>query len=147
MRWQRKCIWRLSKMSANPLDLFTTYAGAPNAPACVYATERRKRARIRVHWPVLLFRTAVPETIASVTIDLSSSGFYCCTDRALEPGEVLRCTIKIPSHDPSGKCLERNLDCRVHVVRVDRTDSGFGVACHIDDYHIAESILKNSRLE
>ena len=130
-------------MSANPLELVMAYAGSSSALPAAYASERRKRTRVRVHWPVLLFRAAVPEAVDSVTTDLSSSGFHCSTGVPFEPGESLRCTIKIPSHDPNGKHLERNLECCVRVVRVERRASGaeYGVACHIDEYRIADLLF------
>jgi hypothetical protein len=129
-------------MSANPLDFFTAYAGVPSAreAAGSLPSERRKRTRIRLHWPVLIFRNQVPEAITSTTQNLSSGGFYCLTGVPLVHGEILICTLRIPFHDPNGKHLDRNLECKVRVVRVDRlgTENSFGVACHIEDYHFAD---------
>ena len=126
-------------MSSNPLELFTGYTHGANHPHAT-ASERRKRTRIRVHWPVLLFRAQVGEAITSTTLDLSSSGFYCVTAVPLTPGDALACTLKVPFHDPNGKHLDRILECTVRVVRVEpkHTDSSFGVACHIEDYHFAD---------
>jgi hypothetical protein len=131
-------------MSANPLELFSTYAGlekaaAGHAPAL---SERRHRARTRLHWPLLLFRNQGKEAIESVTHDLSSEGFYCMVPVAFRVGETLICNMKVPTHDPNGKLLERNLECRVRVVRVKaESDGQFGAACHIEDYHFAQGIL------
>ena len=134
-------------MSANPLEVFIAYPGAPNAPqvATAYPSERRKRTRTRVHWQVLLFRSNAAEAITSTTLNLSSGGFYCITAVPFVPGEALTCELKVPSHDPNGKHLERNLECRVKVVRVqpEAADNGrFGVACRIEDYHFAELIQR-----
>lgn len=131
-----------TQMSANPLDLFIAHAGAAARPqaASVSPSDRRKRARIRVHWPVLLFRAETAGVIRSTTQDLSSSGFYFLSNVALMPGDALACTLKVPFHDPNGKHLDRNLECRARVVRVEPqpTDSCFGIACHIEDYHLAD---------
>jgi hypothetical protein len=105
-----------------------------------FVHERRQRVRTRLHWPVLLFR-AIPgsDAIESVTRDLSSSGFFCLIRVPLGEGEKLVCSIKIPTHDPHGKHLERTLECRVQVLRVVLQEAGdcFGVACRIEDYHLS----------
>jgi hypothetical protein len=132
-------------MSANPLEIFTAYAGTAYAPEAQtpFPSERRQRSRIRVHWPVLLFRQG-GEAVMSTTQDLSSSGFFCVTAVAFVVGEVLTCALKVPSHDPNGKHLERNLECRVRVVRVQAEGSDrFGLGCRIEDYHLAHRIQPN----
>jgi hypothetical protein len=104
------------------------------------ALERRKRVRTRLHWPLLLFRDRPgSDAIESVTRDLSSSGFFCVTRVQLIEGEKLVCSIKIPTHDPHGKHLERMLECRVQVLRVVAQESGdaFGIACLIEDYQLS----------
>jgi len=132
-------------MSANPSELFTAVVpvttGQHSRPL---ALERRKRPRIQVHWPVLLFRKDVQEAVESTTQDLSSSGFFCETTVPFAPGEELICALKVPFHDPKGKHLDRNLECTVRVVRMEAKtqDSTFGVACRIEDYHIADLIAR-----
>ena len=131
-------------MSANPLELFSAY-GAVSHPAELErsgSTERRKRARTRLHWPVLLFRNQTADAIESQTRDLSSDGFYCVANSSFTPGELLICTLKVPTHDPNGKHLERNLECKVRVMRVEPQEAGgsFGVACRIEDYCFARLI-------
>ena len=130
-------------MSGDSLELVAAWSGlnshriGVNAGAVI---ERRKRVRTRLHWPVLMFRDRPDsDAIESVTRDLSSSGFYCLTRVPLNEGEQLICSIKIPTHDPHGKHLERTLECRVHVMRVVPQESGdsFGVACRIEDYHLS----------
>jgi len=103
-------------------------------------TERRKRVRTRLHWPVLMFRERQgAEHVETVTRDLSSNGFYCLTRIQLVEGEQLVCSIKLPTHDPHGKILQQTLECRVRVLRVVPQESGdsFGVACRIEDYHLS----------
>jgi hypothetical protein len=142
-RWKRTCkrAVALIYMSANPLELFSAY-GAVSHPAELERSgspERRKRARTRLHWPVLLFRNQIADAIESQTRDLSSDGFYCVANSSFTLGELLICTLKVPTHDPNGKHLERNLECKVRVMRVEpqETDGAFGVACRIEDYCFA----------
>jgi hypothetical protein len=135
-------------MSANPIELFTAYTGL-NKLSEVERTgrpERRNRARIQVHWPVLFFRTDPPEAVESVTQNLSSRGFYCFSKVPLTVGEILACTIRVPAHDPAGKELDRQLDCKVRVTRVeaDAAEGLFGIACRLEDYHVARTADSNA---
>ena len=130
-------------MPANPLELFSALnclsKAAAQAPPQFF--ERRRKARTRLHWPVILFRQQDGDIIESATRDLSSSGFYCLAHAPFRTGELLSCSMKIPTHDPNGKLLERNLECKVRVVRVDaEAEGGFGIACAIEDYHFARTI-------
>jgi hypothetical protein len=85
-----------------------------------------------------LFRNEAANAVESLTRDMSSGGFYCVTGIAFTPGERLICTLKIPTHDPNGKHLERRLECEVRVMRVEPqgAEGTFGLACQIEDYHI-----------
>jgi hypothetical protein len=125
-------------MSGDSLELVAAWSGlAGNSGAVV---ERRKRVRTRLHWPVLLFRDKPgADAIESVTRDLSSSGFFCLAGVPLVEGEKLVCSIKIPTHDPHGKHLERTLECTVQVLRVlpQESSDSYGVACRIEDYHLS----------
>jgi hypothetical protein len=101
------------------------------------AVDRRKRARTRLHWPVLMFRHRHgADAVESTTRDLSSGGFYCLTEVPLTEGEDLVCSIKVPTHDPQGKHLECALECKVRVVRVVPGAAGdlFGIGCRIETY-------------
>jgi len=129
-------------MSANPTKLFTAYAGRAKVSEVERAkTERRSRARIGVHWPVRLFRTNPPETLETITQNLSSCGFYCHAEIPLAVGEVMSCTIRIPAHDPSGKEIDRLLDCTVRITRVEAAggEGIFGIACQLEDYHVVRT--------
>jgi hypothetical protein len=129
-------------MSANPMELFTAYVGLNKLTDVERAgrPERRSRVRIQVHWPVLFFRSQPAEAVESLTQNLSSRGFYCFSKTPLTLGEVLACTIRVPAHDPSGKEMDRQLDCKVRVMRVEPTTDGlYGIACRIEDYHVARS--------
>ncbi len=124
-------------MSANPTELFSGYEvlAKPLNGNSTLRVERRKRARTRVHWPVLFFRQHTTDAVESVTQNLSSSGFYCLLTVALLPGEYLACVLTIPSHDPIDGHQTRTLECKVRVVRAEPVPEGlFGVACRIEDY-------------
>jgi hypothetical protein len=131
-------------MTANPSELFTAYIGV-NKPAEseISAThpERRRRARTKLHWPVLFFRDHSAEAVESLTQDLSSGGFYCLSKTPFTSGERILCTLKIPTYDPVGKQCERTLECEVRVMRVEAAagEDFYGIACRIDDYRFAHT--------
>src|ERR1700674_4018189 len=101
-------------MSAKPQEIFPDYFGFDKPAAeSAFRSERRKRTRTRVHWPVLFFRSQASEAVESVTQDLSSSGFYCLSRTSFAPGETLICTLKVPVHDPLAKERRLGLECKV----------------------------------
>ena len=127
-------------MSGDFLELVATWDGIANGMngKSGAEVERRQRVRVRLRWPVLLFRDRTgSEAIETVTRDVSSGGFYCLTKVQLMEGEQLVCSIKIPTHDPQGKQLEHTLECMVTVVRVDEISGLYGIACQILDYHLS----------
>ena len=130
-------------MSANPIELFPAFVGLNKRPEGEHTghSERRSRVRIRVHWPVLFFRTDPPETVESTTQNLSSRGFYCYSQVPLTVGETLVCTIRIPAHDPGCKEADRQLDCKIRVTRVEAeaAEGLFGIACRLEDYHVVRT--------
>jgi len=135
-------------MAGDSLELVSGWSGVAdglglNATGTV---ERRKRVRTRLHWPVLMFRQRPgSENVESVTRDLSSNGFYCLARVQMLEGEELVCSIRIPTHDPHGKHLERTLECRVRVIRVVPQEAGvFGIACRIEDYHLSQLQTESS---
>ena len=130
-------------MSANPLELFTDLGSlhrpAEMAGASAFSVERRKRVRLKVHWPVLLFSNAAPAAaVESHTQNLSSVGFYCLSKTPFTVGELLTCTMRVPTYDPRRREPERTLECRVRVVRVEAVQDRFGVACEIQDYRLVQ---------
>ncbi len=121
-------------VNINSLDAFTPSVGngkiAKSAPA-----ERRRRARVRVHWPIVLFpNQAGADPVETITQNLSSRGFYCLSGQPFIPGELLRCRLRIPMHGPGAG--ESHLECRVRVVRVEENaaEDQFGIACQTEDY-------------
>jgi hypothetical protein len=101
--------------------------------------ERRKRVRTQVHWTILLFRETTSKAVATITQNLSSSGFYCLSRSSFSLGEQLVCSLEVPTHDPLDKGRTVPLECRARVVRVEleRGNGRFGIACQIEDYHFA----------
>src|SRR5262249_27145031 len=97
------------------------------------SNERRGRPRLAVHWPLVLYREDDPYPLRSVTVNLSSSGFFCRVPIPLRTGELLDCTLSIPAqHDATQMALE----CKALIVRLESLDSGYGIACHIQQYRI-----------
>lgn len=103
--------------------------------------DRRKRARVQVHWPVCFIRTGTSGCVETVTHDLSSDGFYCLADTAFVPGEIRECTLSVPMHRPYSGDRVRPVLCRVRVIRVEALgeDGAYGVGCRIEDYRFASS--------
>jgi PilZ domain len=130
-------------MAANLSELLTNHNGVDDGPefSAVSGSDRRKRARTRLHWPICLFRHESADAFQTVTRDLSSSGLSFLAAGQFTPGELLACALKIPTHDPNGKHVDLSLQCKVRVVRVDASDAKgvFGVASRIEDYQFARA--------
>jgi len=109
-----------------------------NGPEVTMSTtsERRKRPRMALHWPVRLTRGT--RIVESKTQNLSSGGFYCISTEAFAPGDSVECVFTLPAPDlghwQTGLCLH----CHAEVVRVEKTDPdfGFGLACRIQNYSL-----------
>lgn len=133
-----------SLMSANPIELFTAHVDQSQLSDVEGAgrPERRGRVRIQVPWPVLFFRTDPPQTVESVTQNLSSQGFYCLSKVPFRVDEVVACSIRVPAHDASAREVDRQLDCIARVTRVEpeAAEGLFGIACQLEDYHLARTI-------
>src|SRR5262245_52443308 len=128
-------------MSDNSVDIFIGHTSSKDKPSLEEAspkTERRARTRAQVHWPVLLLRDCAGKAIETVTLNLSSSGFYCLSSAGLTPGERLFCTLRVPAHDPNNDGSAVSLECSALVMRSELTSSGaFGIAFRIEDYRIS----------
>ena len=101
--------------------------------------ERRKRARLQVHWR-LLIRQDASSVVETVTHDLSTDGFYCLSVTPFVPGEIRDCTLRVPTHDPENVSRTLQLHCRVRVVRVETlAETGlYGVGCRIENYRFPD---------
>jgi hypothetical protein len=113
--------------------------------------ERRRRPRVQVHWPILLFRGEGGEdgkdgdaTVETITQNLSSQGFYYLSGERFTVGEWLLCSLQILPNDPGGG--ESRLECRVQVVRVeDNVVEGlYGIACRTEDYRFVAAQIDRS---
>jgi hypothetical protein len=128
-------------MPVNPAEYISACAGFGKTEELEVADrpERRKRARVRLHWPVRFVRASGNEGVEATTRDLSSDGFYCLSDVAFIPGERLVCVLKVPAHDPHKKERAVWIECGIRVMRVGPTDFDgiFGIACRIEDYCFA----------
>ena len=128
-------------LSVNPLEVLTPSVGRGNPDiAKSVRAERRGRARVRVHWPILLFPNQVGEdAVQTITQNLSSHGFYCLSRRPFTVGELLLCTLQIPTNGLGAG--ESHLECQVRVVRVENnaSEGQYGIACRMEDYRFAPS--------
>lgn len=103
-----------------------------------WRAERRHRHRTPVHWPLALFRDGASTPIETVTQNLSSTGLYCLSPVPLTPGEKLRCALRVPAYDPHDEERHIIVECTALLVRAEAAADGFfGVACHIEEYHLA----------
>lgn len=102
------------------------------------AVDRRKRARLKLHWPLLLYREPRIAVLQAETEDISSSGIYFLSPTPLVCGEALRGDLMIPTHDPSGTQRAWVLECRLRIARTDAiAERGvFGIGCHIEEFHL-----------
>jgi hypothetical protein len=131
-------------MSPNFVDIFTEHPGPKETGVhdSVFQPERRKRTRTSVHWPVRLLRDRAAKSIGTVTQNLSSSGFYCLSPAPLTPGELLICILTLPTYDPRSEERRVSLECQALVIRAEAIpDGSFGIACHIEDYHLVPTGL------
>jgi len=122
------------------IEAYTAHGSAKETSAAdeTAQPDRRKRPRILVHWPLLLTVEGGSEAIETQTQNLSSGGFYCFSPKPLMPGEALVCTLKAPAYDPKSDQRTIALECSAVVLRAEaRPDGLFGLACRIEDYHLA----------
>jgi len=99
------------------------------------SSDRRKRKRVPLHWPVRLLRRE-GQSVESTTENLSSEGLYCITQERFKRGERLQCEILIPGESLGSPQPFLRLRCHVTVKRVEHVHLGFGLGCHIEDYSL-----------
>ena len=97
--------------------------------------DRRRRARVGLHYAIRLSRSEQWISVETETENLSSLGFSCTSDQPFWPGEQLNCEIIIPSKEIGYYSKDLLLHRRVKVVRVEirGLEAGFGIACEFDD--------------
>lgn len=107
--------------------------------------DRRRRRRLRLAYPLRLYRSGDASRTETKTEDISCEGFFCVTDRRFSPFETLECELLIPVQEP-GQPTEHDivLRCQAEVVRVvphiDKT--AFGIACRLSHYTIGPEIAE-----
>lgn len=136
-RWYGKCSRsQYLYMATNPTHPPPTGLVLQEMPDKYGALDRRKRVRAQVHWALSFSLSGTAEIVRTVTQDLSSDGFYCVANARFVPGEIMDCTLRLPTHhqrDVSGALL---VLCKVRVIRVEVMAEGnlYGVGCQIADY-------------
>jgi len=103
--------------------------------------ERRKRARIQVHWPVRFVRREPAWSLDTTTRDLSSEGFKFAAKAPFVAGETWMCTLRVPAHDPKDSNRMLQVQCNVRIAWVHPEADGTNVVgCHIEHYHFLNSL-------
>ena len=98
--------------------------------------ERRKKLRFPLRCPLTLHKQGELPDVSGVTVNISSLGFYGIVDHRFQPGENLRCTVRLPADTPALTVTKIKLLCEVVVLRVEEQPNGqFGLACQINNYN------------
>jgi hypothetical protein len=107
-------------MFGDSLELVSALGGLTNGsdPVSRHGTERRKRVRTRLLAGIDVPRLAWFQYGRECHQRPEQRWLYCLTRIQFIEGERLVCSIRMPTHDPHGKHLERTLECTVSVVRV-----------------------------
>jgi hypothetical protein len=101
----------------------------------VYAAERRRRERTRLHWAIHLTGPEFVEGGVTRTEDLSSNGFSCLVPHPVQPGAMRICTVRVLTYLPHRGETDFGLECLVRVVWVKRTgENEYMMGCEIADY-------------
>ena len=97
--------------------------------------ERRQRHRASVHWKVRAQRALSEPPLESTTENVSSGGFYCFFQDALQCGEKLSCWLAIPTQGVAGADT-LILRCQAVVVHVEHIADCFGAGFRIDEFSV-----------
>lgn len=98
--------------------------------------DRRRRARVLLRCPLLLYRKDSAKPLEGETRNLSSAGFYCFVRQPVELGDHLECILTVPGESFDHGEGKVSLRCQVAVVRIEELPAGVGVACRIDHYSL-----------
>ena len=105
--------------------------------------ERRRRRRFPLQCDVEFVREG--QTFHSATVDISSQGFYCVVDPAVEAGEELRCQVDLMQGHNGLSLPGVSLNCEVVVLRSDEREDGHGIACWIRNYTVVRPAASGHR--
>ncbi len=102
--------------------------------------DRRTRKRVVAQWPVRMWKGRQPICNA-FTINVSSSGFFCCSRQPFSPGDSLTALLEIPSPGSDLESQKLTLRCEIIVLRVEALEDvrNTGMACQIIEYSVLKS--------
>lgn len=105
--------------------------------------DRRRRRRLRLAYPLRLYRSGEASRTETKTEDISCEGFFCVTNHPFSPFETLECELLIPVQEEGQPEYDIILRCQAQVVRVVQRvdDAAFGIACRLSDYTIRSEII------
>jgi PilZ domain len=97
--------------------------------------ERRHQQRVQMRCAVSLWKPGDGTFTRTMTENLSSSGFFCLSSEAYQPGDELQATLEVPAPYRNGRHSSYlTLQCQVRVVRIQGRPSG--LACRIEAYTV-----------
>lgn len=128
-------------MSATSREVYLSGIDGLVSTATRQAVDRRKRARLKVRWPLIVYREPLGLVLQAETEDVSSSGIYFLSPAPFVCGEALVANLMIPTHDPSRSQQKWVLECRLRIARAEAIAGrgGFGIGCHIEEFHLLVS--------
>ena len=88
-------------------------------------SDKRREDRIPIEVQVTL------EAGMGLTRDVSRSGIYFLTAQAIDPGSLVRFSIRL-DHIRAGKPIQ--LDCQGQVLRIEKSSDQYGVAASINEF-------------
>jgi hypothetical protein len=122
-------------MLSRPLHIFNETGAAAESESRPRG-DRRCRARVVVHWP-LIFRDHSGAVSEVVTGNLSSQGLYFETVAPFIPGEVLTGSLMVPAHNPENSAQVIVVKCRFRILRIESLAGNcFGIGCRIEEFHV-----------
>lgn len=125
-------------MSATSREVYLSGINGLVSAAPRRALDRRKRPRLKVRWPLMLYREPPGLVLQAETEDVSSSGIYFLSPTPFVCGEALTGNLMIPTHDPSRSQQKWVLECQLRIARAEAISErgGFGIGCHIEEFRL-----------
>jgi hypothetical protein len=98
-------------------------------------TDRRRRARLSLHWTARLLTSDHGWVEASIH-NMSSDGFYCLSENEFAANLNTVCVIVGPAHTPCKSSNFISIECKIRVVySIPAGPKGvFGSGCCIEEY-------------
>lgn len=97
--------------------------------------------RLDVRWTIHIPEQGRHRPVTSETENVSSEGFYFCSNERFEPAEELEGVVLIPTFAPDKIQDWLNLRCSFTVTAVEtlERESAFGIECRITSYSACRS--------